>query len=308
MVSNEKKFTICVVIPTFNRKAYLKVLLNQLTAQNKNNNLSLILLTVIDGSTDGTKEMIETEFPDVHILDGPGNWWWTKCMNEGIKFAIENFNPNYFLFLNDDSQIGPEYMDTLLCAYEKGGRNCIIGSISVTENKPFRVSFSGVKKIDWIRLKKENYFKPFEKLVNIDPNGLFPTYALNGRGTFLSTETLKKLNFLNERDFPQYGSDDDLALRAWKHGIKVLISFASKIYDRTQDTSKGSALRQDSALDFFKSFFIWNSVNYIPKQIRFFYHHGIKMFIPFYFIKYILGTNYAYFFKYRKMKKSISSN
>jgi GT2 family glycosyltransferase len=108
---------------------------------------------------------------------------------------------------------------------------------------------------------------------------------------------------LDEHTYPQYGSDDDLALRAWEKGYPVYICYSCKVFDRTTDTSKGTAFRQDSVLTFLKSFFIWNSVNYIPKEISFFYRHGIKLLMPFYLVKFILGTNYAYFFKYRKFKQ-----
>lgn len=292
---------ICVVIPTFNRVAYLRTLLGQLFSQENNLNFKIVPVVVIDGSTDGTREMLVAEFPSVYILNG-SNWWWTKSINEGVKFALSEFNPDHFLLLNDDSQVESGYFNSLIKAFELAGENCVIGSISVTDKKPFRVSFSGVKKMNWIILKKENYYKSFEFLENIPSTGLFPTYALNGRGTFIKSSIIQDLGFLNERSFPQYGSDDDLALRAWKKGYKVLISFSCKIIDRTGDTSKGTAFRQDSTFVFLKSFFIWNSVNYIPTQIKFFYHHGIKILIPFYFIKFLLGTSYAYFFKYRKIK------
>ena len=78
--------------------------------------------------------------------------------------------------------------------------------------------------------------------------------------------------------------------------------YSCKIIDRAGDTSKGTAYRQDTLSVFFKSFFNWNSVNYIPKQILFFYFHGIKVLLPFYFVKFLLGTSYAYFFKYKKLK------
>jgi len=256
----------------------------------------------VDGSNDGTLEMLGVEFPHVKILNGPGNWWWTKSVNEGLIYALQNFSPDFFVLLNDDSQIEPNYLNLLFNAYDSVGKDCIIGSISVTDTTPKRVSFAGVKKINWLKLKRVNYHKGFELLSNITSNSLLPTQALNGRGTLISTKIIKELNYLDEKNFPQYGSDDDLALRAIKLGYDVLISYSAIIIDRTQDTSKGTAYRQDNISVFIKSFFTWNSVNYIPKQIRFFYIHGIKILIPYYFIKFILGTSNAYFFKYKNLK------
>ena len=300
-MSNDKKH-ICIIIPTFNRLGYLRVILSQLLVQEPSTKFTITPVVIVDGSNDGTNEMLDSEFLNVKIIKGSGNWWWTKSVNEGIKYALQNLSPDFFLLLNDDSQIEPNYLNLLFDTYVSVGKDCVIGSISVTDTTPKRVSFAGVKKIDWLKLKKENYYKGFDLLSNIPSNCLLPTQALNGRGTLISTKIIKELNYLDEKNFPQYGSDDDLALRSIKLGYDVLISYSAIIIDRAQDTSKGTAYRQDSIWVFIKSFFTWNSVNYIPKQIRFFYIHGIKILIPYYFIKFILGTSNAYFFKYKKLK------
>jgi GT2 family glycosyltransferase len=293
---------ISVVICTFNRAAYLKIILQQLFSQKNIPDVQLQIVVVVDGSTDTTYEMLASEFPTVTVVKGPGNWWWTKSLNEGIKVALSGFKPDDVLILNDDSLIDDDYVSKLIESSKLAGDKAIIASISVTDTRPYKVSFSGVKKINWVSLKKQNYFSVFELLENIPNSGLFPTYALNGRGTFAKASVFQDLDLLDEHAFPQYGSDDDFALRAWKKGYKVLVSNSCIVYDRTNDTSKGTAFRQDGIGVFIKSFFTWNSVNYIPKQLKFYYRHGIKLMLPIYLLKFLMGTGYAYFFKYRKMK------
>jgi GT2 family glycosyltransferase len=296
---------IAVIIPTYNRRSYLKTLLKQLQNQNNLGTREVIPVIVIDGSLDGTREMLATDFPFVRVLTGPGNWWWTKSVNEGVKYAQATFQPEGLLFLNDDSQVGPYYVDEILSCFQQAGGNCIIGSISITDKAPVRVSFSGVKKINWLALSREHYYPSFELLETLPKAGLYPTYALNGRGTFMKLSLFNELGHLNEESFPQYGSDDDLALRAWKRGQSVLLSYSCRVIDRTGETSSGSAFRRDPAAVFFKSFFCVHSVNYIPKQLSFFYRHGIKILLPFYFVKFLLGTSYAYFLKYKHLKHEL---
>jgi GT2 family glycosyltransferase len=293
---------ISVVICTFNRAAYLKIILQQLFSQKNIPAVQLQIVVVVDGSTDTTYEMLASEFAPVTVVKGPGNWWWTKSLNEGIKVALSGFKPNDILILNDDSLIDDDYVSKLIESSKLVGDKSVIASISVTDTTPYKVSFSGVKKMNWVSLKKQNYFPVFELLENIPKTGLFPTYALNGRGTFASAAIFQDLDLLDEYAFPQYGSDDDFALRAWEKGYTVLVSNSCIVYDRTKDTSKGTALRQDGVGVFIKSFFTWNSVNYIPKQLTFYYRHGIKLMLPIYLLKFLMGTGYAYFFKYKKMK------
>ncbi len=295
---------IAIIIPTFNRMDYLRIVMQQINTQKDIPGIQLVPVIVIDGSTDKTEEMLTKEFPDAPILHGK-NWWWTKSVNEGAKFAIEKLNPDYIHLLNDDSQIEPDYYKKLMGEVKVAGENSVVCSISITDKEPARVSFAGVKHMDWWTLKKKNYYKGFELLSNIPDKGLFPTYALNGRGTIASTHIWKKLDFLDEKNFPQYHSDDDFAMRAWKNGFQVVISYSCRIIDRTRDTAKGTAFRQDGVGVFIKSFFRWNSVNYIPAQLRLFYIHGIKLLIPFYLLKFLLGTSYAYFLKYKKLQHEL---
>ena len=291
---------ICIIIPTYNRWNYLKELLASIYHQSIADAIALIPIVVIDGSTDGTMDQMKQEFPQVPVILGTGNWWWSRSVNEGGKYAISKYHPDYILLLNDDSIIQPNYIQTLLDAYNTLKGPAVIGSISVSDTQPHLVSFAGIKKVDWWKLKTHHYYKAFTPLNEMPTDGLKPTYALNGRGIFASAAIFSSLGFLNAKDFPQYGSDDDFAQRAWKKNIPVYISFSCRVYDRTLETSKGTAFRQDSLKVFLSSFITWNSVNYIPKQLKYFWAHGYKLLIPFYFFKFLLGTSNAYFFKYKK--------
>lgn len=150
-----------VVISTFNRKSYLKGILKQLLSQERLANLQLFPVIVVDGSNDGTYEMLATEFPQIDVVKGNGNWWWTKCINEGIKFLFENHHPEYILLLNDDSIIQSDYIKNVMQATRVAGENAIIGSISVTDTLPFKVSFSGVKKNQLVHIKKTKLLQKF---------------------------------------------------------------------------------------------------------------------------------------------------
>ena len=72
---------LSIVIPTFNRKQPLSILLNQFKGQ-KITGIEYKIVVVVDGSTDGTLEMLSSEFPEVFVVKGSGNWWFTKSMNE----------------------------------------------------------------------------------------------------------------------------------------------------------------------------------------------------------------------------------
>jgi GT2 family glycosyltransferase len=67
---------IYIVIPVFNRKHYTKDCLLSLSAQTYS-----VFKTIVvdDGSTDGTADMLKEEFPEVIVLKGTGNLFWTAA-------------------------------------------------------------------------------------------------------------------------------------------------------------------------------------------------------------------------------------
>ena len=88
---------IIVLIPIHNRIDFTRSCLTSLKNQ-KFKDFQIII--VDDGSTDGSSEMLRDEFPEVKVINGDGNWWWTKSINVGIRDSID-LNPDYYLLLNN---------------------------------------------------------------------------------------------------------------------------------------------------------------------------------------------------------------
>jgi GT2 family glycosyltransferase len=288
---------IVVVIPTFNRINNLEKIIRQLKHQ-KGSNFQLYIVIVVDGSTDGTNLMLRSKFPKVIVVKGNGQWWFTKSLNEGFKFA-DTLTPDFVLVLNDDTEIDNNYIANLLVEYKKINQKAIIGSISVTKEKPHKITYAGMEKISWWRIKRYSY--PLVHMHEIDgANSLKLTKTLTARGTFVPFSILKELNYFDEISFPQYGSDDDFALKANRNGIPVFISSACILYDNTELTGKGSPRLKPSFQEYTKQMFNRYSPVYIMLNIILAWRYGCKVLIPVSTIFAILTTVYR-FTKYKKL-------
>jgi GT2 family glycosyltransferase len=239
------------------------------------------IIVVVDGSTDSTLEMLMSEFPGVDIIRGTGHWWWTKSINEGCKFALKR-GTDALLLMNDDTEIGERYVETLLKNTEQQP-DAIIGSLNITKTKPHRIYFSGVKRIAWWNAKSVRYhqiFAPYDNRLT----GLHPSILLMGRGMFIPASVFEKTGFFDEKSFPQYKADLDFVLTAQKNNIKTFISWDCIVYSHLELTGKGVTYKKQSFFAFLKSFFQENSMTNLVHSFRYYRKHCPFYLLPLSFV------------------------
>jgi GT2 family glycosyltransferase len=294
---------IFIILPTHNRKNLLKELLTQLEDQiAKTKEAIFSILIVVDGSNDGTIEMLKEEFPEVHVVIGDGSWWYTKSMNEGFKHA-KKWNPDYILTLNDDVKIQNDYLIKLVEALKKSPINSIIGSITYTVSLPHQLVFSGVKKIIRWRDKLVKYHPTFANIQLGTLTGIHKTIVLPGRGMLIPYPVLEGLNYFDEK-FAQYHSDFDFCLRAKYQGYNALISWDAIIFSYVDKTAKSTSFFRTPFFEFVKGFFDKHSRIYLPDSARYIYRHGIKILFPITFVIFMLATFKAHFINKKLVQKT----
>ena len=106
--------TVSVCIPTYNRKDYLKETLESVFAQSYGD---YEVVVVDDGSSDGTREMIES-------MEKPIRYLWQP--NQGDAQArnrlIEEARGKYITFLDSDDLLFPDSVQRLFSAIERNGK------------------------------------------------------------------------------------------------------------------------------------------------------------------------------------------
>ena len=81
-----------------------------------------------DGCSDGTREDVAKRYPDVHIINGDGNLFWSRGMYMAWSEAIKD-NYDYYLWLNDDVELYPHFWKELIACEQLGGGDCIISGL-----------------------------------------------------------------------------------------------------------------------------------------------------------------------------------
>lgn len=285
---------LCIVIPTFNRKKQLSALLGQFQKQQVKD-IQFKIVVVVDGSTDGTYELLETEFSDVHVVRGSGNWWFTRSMNEGCKYAVEQLHAKLILMINDDVQIPDHYLQSFINNYQTCGANSVIGSCSYSASKPHVITFSGLKNRNIWRFQKYKYMESYTPKEPGELKGVAPSVTLPTRGLLIPSKLLKEIGYMDEKHFPQYASDHDVVYRAAEKGASVFVSYDAYLFEHMELTSGGNARLAKSLGHFLKNIFTNKySSNYFFKDARMTWRHWPKLLFPYYILRILLAMPFIY--------------
>ncbi|WP_430809901.1 MULTISPECIES: glycosyltransferase family 2 protein [unclassified Carboxylicivirga] len=237
---------VFVVIAVFNRIEHTLHCLS-LLAKQRFSNFSTVV--VDDGSTDGTAAQLTKLYPEVIQVKGSGDWWWAKSMNKGFERALLE-GADVVITLNNDVVFDEWLIADLVKLHQRHPKN-ILGCLNTTMDG--RIFFAGIRKISWWKAKEYKYYKAFSQPEQ-PMKGVRPTQCLNGRGTLIPAEALRKTKGFDDAHFPQYASDYDFTLRAVRFAYPSLICWDIRIQSVIEETGKGRSFICQSWGDFLRSF------------------------------------------------------
>ena len=224
---------IYIVIPVFNRWHFTKPCLESLLQQTYTD---FKIIVVDHGSTDGTSEFIEKEYPSVVLLKGDESMWWSAATNLGVNKALELSQSvsDFVLTLNNDLTVKPDYLEHLLTVSHENKKS-VIGSVLVNSKDPKQVVFAGVSWNKWnakyrsiIDLSQFHTIQKEHRSFNSD--------LLPGRGTLIPITAFKIVGLYDTENFPHYAGDEEFSNRCKKAGYSIIISTRALVYGEIDAT------------------------------------------------------------------------
>jgi GT2 family glycosyltransferase len=217
---NKVKATVAVIIPVFNRKEFTRECLVSLTHQTRPADY---IVVVDDGSTDGTKEMLKNEFPDVILIEGDGNLFWTAAINLGIRRAL-NMGVDYILTLNNDTIASSAFIERLLQG-TLNDNHALIGALDV--DMKTKKPYYGGELFDW-KSGKSTYL--LDVLPPAHQRGLQEVSLFPGRGLLIPRKVFDAIGLFEEKKLPHYMADYDFTLMARRHGFRMYCNYDAVLY------------------------------------------------------------------------------
>lgn len=211
---------LSIIIVSFNAKEYLRQCLGSVQIASEETDSEIIV--VDNNSSDGSAEMISSEFPHIHLIINKQNAGFSVANNQAIRISAGQF----ILLLNPDTLVERETFSKCIDFMHDHPDAGAIGvkmvdgeGIFLPESKRalpnLHSAFFKITGISSLFPKSHflnNYYLP---QVSTDETSL--TEVISGAFMFLRREALDKSGLLDE-DFFMYGEDIDLSYRLLQTG------------------------------------------------------------------------------------------
>ena len=169
------------------------------------------------------------------IIKNRRNQGFARGNNLGIKFALNNFHPDYILLLNNDTVVHPKFLIELINIAQSNDEIGFTGPKTYLYDNENVIQAAGGGNIDFLMgesqevafMEKDN--EKFDKNVEIEYVG--------GSCLLVKREVIEKIGLLDENYF-MYWEDVDWCFNGREAGYKSIYSPKSKIWHKYGTSSQ----------------------------------------------------------------------
>jgi GT2 family glycosyltransferase len=209
---------VSVVVVCWNSKQHLPVCLGSLRLQTYP---SVEVIVVDNGSTDGSREYVESEHPWVRLHAIDRNVGYAPANNAGFRVA----KGEYLVVLNPDTEVEPDFVSELVVAFDQDGVGLATSRICYFDDHD-RVNACG----NDVHLTGIGFCRGLDQ-----PAGGFDTPAMvasvSGCAFMIRRDVLERIGGFDD-DYFTYVEDSDLSLRAHLAGYRIAFAPRSIVYHK----------------------------------------------------------------------------
>ncbi len=209
---------VSIIIPVFNHLEYTVCCLSSL--QRHPSTADCEIIVVDDASSDATESLLK-RIPGLCYLRNSENLGFLRTANRGAEQA----QGRYLLFLNNDTQVLPGWLDRLLEVFATIPDAGIVGAKLIYPSGYLQEAGAALRpdgNVDLIGLNDD----PAKPLYNGLPR---PVDHCSGACLLIETALFRELGGFDECYAPAYYEDCDLSLRVIQRGRKVIYQPAAEV-------------------------------------------------------------------------------
>lgn len=201
---------LSIIIPSYNRKDVLANVLEFLGNEDIPAGIEREIVVSDDRSKDGTIEMVQTRFPQVRLLEGPG-----KGAEKNKRSAIEQATGDVIVFLDDDCMPHRGWITNVLPALKRGEK--------LVQSKLVFLDLGQVESQDESPTTFVTGYRWDLLPLGMLQGGARPQYINTcfEAALFIDREVLRKVPFDDPNLWSDYGAAASFFQRAKEAGYKV---------------------------------------------------------------------------------------
>jgi len=207
-----KEPKVAIIISCYNQEELVEKNIYNLKEKLGHKNYKIYF--VDDSGKGNISKIIKKKFPFVKTIANKKNEGFSKSYNKGIKLAKKEFDPEWFIILNDDCEIREkDWLKKVLERTEKYPKTGIFGVKLIYRDGS----------IQWGIKNKKTYFFEREGIKEKDKEFSEDSETKEVIGAFMliKKEVFENVGLFDEGFSPFYGEESDLCFRAGKKGWKV---------------------------------------------------------------------------------------
>jgi hypothetical protein len=238
------------------------------------------VIVVDDGSTDGTAAELQKQ-PDVLVVRGDGELWWSGAVDLGCREAIARGVKSLVLLNNDNVDMSAKLVGDLVETQARIGGCVSAVGLDRWDGASGRVLIAGGS-VNWrgrglSRIATGETYVPEDLVTACD---WLPGFAI-----CFDSDLFEALDGFDRRRFPQYRGDADFTMRARATGAPCTVNHSAWILN---DTRQGG-LSFDQPVgpaSFVTGFGSLRSNYHVPSTIRFALRHCPAPLVPWYLVQF----------------------
>lgn len=265
---------VSIIIVNYNTKELTRKCLKSVFENTEDINFEVIVSD--NGSTDGSIEMIKSEYPQVLLIENNSNLGFGAANNQGLKIA----KGKYIFFLNSDTILLNNAVNLFFSYWENSPNKEQIGALGcwlLDENKNIIHSYGdfpskkGINKYFYRSVFSAlvSQYLPFLKHLKKNKNTISTTYKnMEIDGYITGADLFVKNNgnaYFDERFFMYFEESDLQFNNFYRNGLKRIILYEPQIIHLEGGSDKFK--RSDSYLKRKSTKFYWEScLKYFEKN------------------------------------------
>lgn len=212
---------VAIVILNWNNSSYTLNCINSLGT-----NYDVIVID--NGSKASELELLKTKLQkNVHLIINDMNYGFALGNNQGIRYSIENFNPNYILLLNSDTLVTPNFLQPLISLMQEDPKISAVQPKILKLEKKSLIDSAGQIAYKWGSVRDIGIGKPdgplFQKRREI--------FGACAAAALYKVSALKDVGLFDERLFSLF-EDVDISWRLRLKGYRIMHEPNSIVYHK----------------------------------------------------------------------------